>query len=144
MFTQCTQTTQTSASEWPGLLNSQWNRILFLFHKRVFHSRIEGILNAAAGHETNSLPAGDHQYQTLSAQADRICSEFAERWRLDEDLLKARIPGMTKLAALAVPQPKKNYAQRVCLLVIATPLSLFLFGVMIGLVSVGFHLVGGH
>jgi hypothetical protein len=127
-----------------GRLNSKWKRILFFFHKRVFLSRIESILNAAAGHEGNSLPSGTFEYQVLSARADSLCTEFADRWGLDVDLLRARIPGLAKLAGLSVSPPTKNYVRLACLGMIAIPLALFLVGIMAGLVSVGFHLVGGH
>jgi hypothetical protein len=121
-----------------------WKRFVFFFHKRAFLSKLEGILSAAAGHEGNSLPAGNYQYQVLSARADSLCDEFAERWGLDRDLLRARISGLTKLAGLSVPPLTKNYARLACLGVIAIPLALFLLGIMAGLVSVGFHFVGGR
>jgi hypothetical protein len=127
-----------------GRLNSKWKRIVFFFHKRVFLSRLEGILSAAAGHEGNSLPSGNYQYQVLSARADELCDEFASRWGLDQDLLRARIPGLTKLAGLSVPAPMKDYVRLACFAVVAIPLALFLLGIMAGLVSVGFHLVGGR
>jgi len=133
----------TPVSMETGFLKRKWKWILFFFEKRAFESKLEGILRAAAGHEGNSLPAGEHQYQLLSVEADSLCTEFADRWGLDVDLLRARIPGLAKLAGLSVPPPMKNYA-RLCFGVIAIPLALFLIGAMAGLVSVGFHLVGGR
>jgi hypothetical protein len=106
--------------------------------------RIESILNAAAGHESNSLPSGNYQYQVLAARANELCTEFADRWGLDVDLLRARIPGLAKLAGLSLPPPTKNYARLACLGLLAIPLALFLLGIMAGSVSVGFHLVGGR
>ncbi|MGA9061855.1 MAG: hypothetical protein WB341_09345 [Terracidiphilus sp.] len=143
-MSEITRFTHTPASTEAGCLNSTWKKILFFFHKRVFLSRIESILNAAAGHEGNSLPSGNFAYQVLSARAESLCTEFAERWGLDVDLLRARIPGLTKLAGLSVPPLTKNYARLACLAVIVIPLALFLLGIMAGLVSVGFHLVGGR
>jgi hypothetical protein len=90
------------------------------------------------------LPPGEHQYQLLITEANSLCSEFADRWGLDPDLLRARIPGLAKLAGLSVPPPTKNYAGLACFGMIAIPLALFLMGAMAGLVSVGFHLVGGR
>ena len=69
-MSEITQLTNTPASREVGRLNSKWKRILFFFHKRVFLSRLEGILSAAAGHEGNSLPSGNYEYQVLSARAD--------------------------------------------------------------------------
>ena len=142
---EITQSTNTPASMETGRLNSKWKRILFLFYyRRAFLSKVEGILSAAAGHESNSLPSGNCQYQVLSARADELCTEFAERWGLDQDLLRARIPGLAKLAGLSVPPTTRNYARLAWVGAIAIPLALFLLGVMAGLVSVGFHVVGGR
>jgi hypothetical protein len=127
-----------------GFLNRKWKSILFFFAKRAFESKLEGILRAAAGHEGNSLPPGDHHYQLLSTEADSLCTEFADRWGLDVDLLRARIPGLAKLAGLSVPPPTKNYARLACFGIVAIPLALLLMGAMAGLVNVGFHLVGGR
>ena len=99
---EITQSTDTPTSSEPWCLNSKWKRIAFYFHKRAFLSKLQGILNAAAGHEANLLPSGNYQYRVLSARADSLCAEFAERWGLDLDLLKARIPGLAKLAALSL------------------------------------------
>ena len=127
-----------------GRLNNTWKKVAFYFHKRAFESKLEGILSAAAGHESNGLLAGNYQYQILSAHAESLCTEFADRWGLDLDLLRARVPGLTKLAGLAVIPPTKNYARLAWLGVFAVPLTLFLLGIMGGLISVGFHLVGGR
>ena len=139
-----TQSTTTPASMETGFLKRKWKWILFFFEKRAFESKLEGILRAAAGHEGNSLPHGEHQYQLLSVEADSLCTEFADRWGLDPDLLRARIPGLAKLAGLSVPPPTTNYARLACFGMLAIPLALFLIGAMAGLVSVGFHLVGGR
>ena len=142
---QITQSTDTPVSTGTGRLNSNWQRVLFLcYYKRTFLSNVEDILSAAVGHEANGLPSGHHEYQVLNARADSLCTEFADRWELDRDLLRARIPGLTKLAGLSIPPPTKNYARLAWVGAIAIPLALFLLGVMAGLVSVGFHIVGGR
>lgn len=127
-----------------GRFNSTWRKFAFFLQKRAFLSNVEGILSAAAGHEGNALPSGNYQYQVLSARAESLCEQFAQRWGLDRDLLRARIPGLTKLAELSVPPPMKDYVRLACFGVIAIPLALFLLGIMAGLVSIGFHLVGGR
>ena|ERR1039458_9312788 len=127
-----------------GRLNNTWKKVAFFFHKRAFESKLEGILSAAAGHEGNGLLAGNYQYQILSAHAESLCTEFADRWDLDLDLLKARIPGLAKLAGMSEPLPTRSYGRFVGLGMLAMPLVLFLLGVMAGLVSLGFHLVGGR
>ena len=142
---QITQSTDTPVSTGTGRLNSNWQRVLFLcYYKRTFLSNVEDILSAAVGHEANGLPSGHHEYQVLNARADSLCTEFADRWEQDRDLLRARIPGLTKLAGLSVPPPSKNYPRLAWVGAIAIPLALFLLGVMAGLVSVGFHIVGGR
>ena len=143
-MSEITQFSNPPAPIGTGRLNSTWRKFVFFLQKRAFLSKVEGILSAAAGHEGNSLPSGNYQYQVLSARADELCDEFAERWGLDRDLLRARIPGLTKLAGLSVPPPMKDYFRLACFGVIAIPLALFLLGIMAGLVSVGFHLVGGR
>ena len=141
---ETTQSTNVPASMETGFLNRKWKLILFFFAKRTFESRLEGILRAAAGHEGNSLPPGAHHYQLLSTEGDSLCTEFANRWGLDIDLLKARISGLAKLERLSIPPQTMNYARLACFGMVAIPLALFLVGAMAGLVSVGFHLVGGR
>ncbi len=143
-MSEITQSTNNPASSEAGFLSRKWKAILFFFEKRAFESKLEGILRAGAGHEGNSLPPGDYQYQLLGAEADSLCSEFAARWNLDADLLRARIPGLAKLEGLSVPPATKNYARLACFGIVAIPLALFLMGAMAGLVNVGFHLVGGR
>jgi hypothetical protein len=143
-MSEITQFTGTPSSTETGFLNRKWRSILLFLAKRAFESKLEGILSAAAGHEGNSLPSGDHHYQLLSTEADSVCTEFANRWGLDVALLRARIPGLAKLAGLSVAPPTKNYGRLACLSVVVIPLVLFLMGAMAGLVNVGFHLVGGR
>jgi len=143
-MSEITQSTNAPVSMEAGFLNRQWKSILFFFAKRAFESKLGSILTAVAGHEGNSLPGGNSQYQLLSTEADSLCTEFAARWGLDVDLLRARIPGLAKLTGLSVPPPTKDYARLACLGMVAVPLALFLIGAMAGLVSAGFHLVGGR
>ena len=90
------------------------------------------------------MPAGDYEYELLNTEADSICIDFADRWGLDADLLKAQIPGLAKLEGLAIPPPTRNYARLASFGIVAIPLALFLMGAMAGLVNVGFHLIGGR
>jgi hypothetical protein len=143
-MSEITQSTRTPASIETGILNRKWKLIRFYFAKRAFESKLEGILRAAIGHEGNSLPPGNSQYQLLSTEANLLCIKFADRWELDVDLLRARIPGLAKLAGLSVPPPTKNYARIACFGMIAIPLALFLMGALAGLVNVAFHIVGGR
>jgi hypothetical protein len=139
-----TQSVHTPVSNETGLLKRKWKSIRFLLAKRAFESKLESILTAVAGHEENSLAAGNQQYQLLHAEADSLCKDFADRWDLKVELVKARIAGLTRLERLSAPTQTLNYARLACLGVIAMPLFLFLLGAMAGLVNVGFHLVGGR
>ncbi len=50
----------------------------------------------------------------------------------------------SKLKRLSVPPPTRRYARLAYFGMVAIPLALFLIGAVAGLVSVGFHLVGGR
>jgi hypothetical protein len=141
---QITQSTNHPASRETGFLNRKWRSIRFFFARHAFESRLEGILRAAAGHEGNSLPRGDHHYRLLSTEADSLCTEFANRWGLDSEVLKARIAGLAKLERLSIPPQTMSYVRLACLGLVAIPVLCFLTGAVAGLFSLGFHLVGGR
>jgi hypothetical protein len=141
---QLTQSVKTPVSNETGIFNRKWRMIRFVFAKRSFESQLEAILTAAAGHESNSLPAGDYQYEVLCAEADSLCTEFADRWGLDLDVLRARVPGLSKLEGLSTPRATINYARLASFGLVAIPVLLFLMGVAAGLVNVGFHMIGGR
>jgi len=143
-MSEATQSTRIPVSIETGFLKRKWKSILFFFDKHAFEAKLEGILGAVAGHEGNSLPAGDQQYQLLSTEADSLCTEFANRWGLDVELLKARIAGLSKLERLSAPPQTMNYARLAWLGMLAIPVLCFLVGAVAGLVSVGFHFVGGR
>ncbi len=127
-----------------GILRRKWRAIVFQWEQRSLEHKLESVLRAAAGHESNSLPVGAREYQLLHREADLLCTEFAEHWSLDIDLLKARMAGLAKLERLSVPAQVMSYARLACFGVVALPLALLLTGALAGLVSVGFHLVGGR
>jgi len=142
-MSELTQFTTNPVASGAGVLNPKWKSIRFFFEKRAFESKLEDILRAAAGHEGNSLPAGDSRYQLLSAEANSICKEFADRWGLGIELLEARIAGLAKLERLSVPPQTMNHA-RLAFGIVAIPLFFLLMGAVAGLVNLGFHLVGGR
>ena len=139
------ETTCTSLiSREVNFLKRHWRSMRFFFARRAFESRLARILRAAYAHEGNALPAGDRQYQLLSSQSDSICTEFADRWRIDRELLRAELPGLAKLARLAVLPPKQDRLRLAGLLLAAITLGSLLMGMIGGLVSLGYHLVGGR
>ena len=143
-MSEATQSPRNPVSIETGFLNRKWKSILFFFDKHAFESKLERVLGAAAGHEGNSLPTGDQQYHLLSAEADALCTEFANRLGLDIELLKARIAGLSRLERLSLPPQTMNYASLAFFGLLAIPALCFLMGAVAGLVNVGFHLVGGR
>jgi hypothetical protein len=89
--------------------------ILFFFAKRVFESKLEGVLSAAAGQEGNSLPPSDRQYQPLITKADSLCTELANRW---ECYVKNQIH--TKLAT-SFDNTTGKHNQRLAFVIRSTP-----------------------
>jgi hypothetical protein len=112
--------------------------------RRSFERKLETIVRAALAHQSGGLRAGNRQYQLLTTQAKSICVDFASRWNIDPDLLDAQIPAIAKLKSLADPAPKPAPVVLVSLVVAAAVAFFFLMGVLAGLTSVGFYLVGGH
>jgi len=142
---QLMQSSENSSSREDGILNSRWRALRFIFAKRSFESQLATILRAASGHESNQVPSGAHEYQLLCTEADSLCTTFANRWSLDIENLKVRIPGLSKLESLSTPREAMNYARLTCFGVVGLPLVCFLMGTMAGLVRLGLHLVaGGH
>ena len=85
-----------------------------------------------------------HPVRLLRQQADELCANFARRWNITPDLLEAQIPAIRKLKSLADPSPKPEPAILVSLGVVAAVALFFLMGVLAGLASVGYHLIGGR
>ena len=72
------------------------------------------------------------------------CANFAHRWDMDPNLLDAQIPAIRKLKSLADPSPKPEPAVLVSLGVAGAVALFFLMGILAGLTSVGYHLIGGR
>ena len=112
--------------------------------RRTFEHKLESIVRAALAHQSGGLPAGNRQYKLLEQQVDSICADFTSRWSIDPNLLDAQIPAITKLKSLADPPPKPEPAVLVSLGVAGAVALFFLMGVLAGLASVGYHLIGGR
>ena len=139
-----TQSAQSPVSSETGIIDRRWEAICFCLEKHTFEKKLQSILSAAAGHESNSLPVGAHEYQVLSDEANSLCEAFASQWNLDIDGLRAKIPGLSKLETLSTPKQLVDYSRLAWFGVFGVPLALFVIGALAGLVSVGFHLVGGR
>src|ERR1019366_2210600 len=138
-----------------GTRVSAWTRIRsFAAHKykavqlsierRSFERKLEKIVRAALAHQSVGLPAGHPQFKLLQQQADSTCANFAHRWDMDPNLLDAQIPAIRKLKSLADPSPKPEPAVLVSLGVAGAVALFFLMGILAGLTSVGYHLIGGR
>lgn len=134
----------TPASSMKMRLKARWKPFQLAWERRSMESKLASVLRSAQGHESNGTPAGDRQYNLLREQAESICTRFANRWEIDPELLKAQIPGLSKLSILAQPVQRKPLYALAILFIIGTPLLFFIVGVVAGLMSMGFHLVGGH
>ena len=112
--------------------------------RRSFEHKLESIVRAALAHQSGGLAAGNRQYKLLTTQANSICVDFTSRWNIDPNLLDAQIPAIAKLKSLADPAPKPEPVVLVSLGVAAAVAFFFLMGVLAGLASVGYHLLGGR
>jgi hypothetical protein len=112
--------------------------------RRSFEHKLETIVRAALAHQSGGLPAGNRQYKLLTTQASSICSEFTSRWNIDPNLLDAQIPAIAKLKPLADPPPRPRPAVLVSVGVAGVAALFFVLGVLAGLTSVGYHLIGGR
>ncbi|MBZ5697637.1 MAG: hypothetical protein LAN18_03730 [Acidobacteriia bacterium] len=137
----------TRVSAWTRLRSSavgKYKAVQLSIERRSFERNLEKIVRNALAHQSVGLPAGHPQYKLLRQQADSTCAKFAHRWDIDPNLLDAQIPAIRKLKSLADPPPKPEPAVLVSMGVAGTVVLFFLMGVLAGLASVGYHLIGGR
>ena len=141
------QPERTRVSPWTRLRSfavGKYKAAQLSIERRTFEHKLETIVRAALAHQSVGLPAGHPQFKLLRQQADSTCANFAHRWNIDPNLLDAQIPAIRKLRSLADPRPKPEPAVLVSLGVAGAVALFFLMGVLAGLTSVGYHLIGGH
>jgi hypothetical protein len=122
----------------------KYEAVQLSIERRSFEGKLERIVRAALAHQSGGLPAGHPQFKLLGQQADSTCANFAHRWNITPDLLEAQIPAIRKLKSLVDPAPKPEPAILVSLGVVGTVALFFLVGILAGLTSVGYHLIGGR
>jgi hypothetical protein len=122
----------------------EYKAVQLSIERRSFERKLEKIVRTALAHQSLGLAAGHPQYKLLGQQADSTCANFAQRWNITPDLLDAQIPAIRKLKSLADPSPKPDLSVLVCLGVVGTVALFFLVGILAGLTSVGYHLIGGR
>ena len=142
---QSSQGTGVSArGSWLAFVTAKSKAIQLSIERRAFERKLETIVRAANAHHSCGRPPGSDQFKLLRKCADDLCANLAQRWDISPELLEAQIPAITKLKSLADPPTKPNPAPLVGLGVVAVAATFFLLGVLGGLVSVGYHLVGGR
>jgi len=129
---------------WLAFVATKCKAIQLSIERRNFERKLETIVRAANAHHSCGRPPGADQFKLLRKSADDLCANFAQRWDISPELLEAQIPAITKLKSLADPLPKANPTPLVMLGIIAASATFFLLGVLSGLASVGYHLVGGR
>ena len=122
----------------------EYKAVQLSIERRSFERKLERIVRIALAHQSGGLSAGHPQYKLLRQQADSTCANFAQRRNVDANLLEAQIPAIRKLKSLADPSPKPGPAVLVSLGVVGTVALFFLVGILAGLTSVGYHLIGGR
>ena len=141
------QPESTRVSRWIRLRSfavGKYKAVQLSIERRSFEGKLERIIRTALAHQSVGLPAGHPQYKLLRQQADSTCANFAHRWNIDPNLLEAQIPAIRKLKSLADPAPKPEPAVLVSLGVVGAVALFFLVGILAGLTSVGYHLIGGR
>jgi hypothetical protein len=137
----------TRVSRWVQLRSftvGKYKAVQLSIERRSFERKLEKIVRTALAHQSLGLAIGDPQFKLLRQQADSTCADFAQRWNIAPDLLEAQIPAIRKLKSLADPAPKPERAVLVSLGVAAVVALFFLLGVLAGLTSLGYHLIGGR
>jgi hypothetical protein len=141
------QSERTRVSRWTRLQSlavGKYQAVQLSFERRSFERKLERIARTALAHQSLGMAVGHPQYQLLRQQADSTCANFAHRWNITPDLLDAQIPAIRKLKSLANPRLKPEPAVLVSLGVAGVVALFFLIGVLAGLASVGYHLIGGR
>jgi len=141
------QPERTRVSRWIRLRSfavGKYNSVHLSIERRSFERKLEKIVRIALANQSVGLPAGHPQFKLLRQQADSTCAKFAHRWNITPDLLEAQIPAIRKLKSLADPSPKAEPAVLVSLGMAGVVALFFLVGILAGLTSVGYHLIGGR
>src|ERR1039458_4863050 len=141
------QPERTRVSRWTRLQSfavGKYKAVQLSIERRSFERKLEKIVRNALAHQSVGLPAGHPQFKLLRQQADTTCANFAHRWNINPNLLDAQIPAIKKLKSLADPAPKPEPAVLVSLGVAGTVALFFLIGILAGLASVGYHVIGGR
>jgi hypothetical protein len=129
---------------WLAFAHAKCKAIQLSLERRNFERKLETIVRAANAHHSCGRPPGANQFKLLRKCADDLCTNFAERWDISPELLEAQIPAITKLKSLADPPTKPNRTPLVGLGIVTAAATFLLLGVLGGLASVGYHIVGGR
>jgi len=129
---------------WLARATAKCRAIQLSIERRSFERKLETIVRAANAHHSCGQSPGASQFKLLRKSADDLCASFAQRWDISPELLEAQIPALAKLRSLANPPTKPEPLVLVSLGVVGAVALFFLMGVLAGLASVGYHLIGGR
>jgi hypothetical protein len=129
---------------WLAFAAAKCKAIQLSIERGNFERKLETIVRAANAHHSCGRSPGTVHFKLLRTCAVELCANFAQRWDISPELLEAQIPAITKLKSLADPTTKPNPAPLVGLGIVAAAATFLLLGVLGGLASVGYHLVGGR
>ena len=129
---------------WLALAAAKCKAIQLSIERRSFERKLETIVRAANAHHSCGRAPGADQFKLLRKCADDLCANFAQRWDISPELLEAQIPAISKLRSLADPPTRPEPLVLVSLGVAGAVALFFLMGVLAGLASVGYHLIGGR
>ena len=129
---------------WLALAAAKCKAIQLSIERRSFERKLKTIVRAANAHHSCGQSPGTTQFKLLRKCADDLCANFAQRWDISPKLLEAQIPAITRLKSLADPPPKPEPVVLVSLGVAGAVALFFLVGVLAGLASVGYHMIGGR
>ena len=122
---------------------SQLHAVQHYFARRDLEANLATLLDAARGHESQSVPAGAPQYLVLNQQSERLINAYCERWQVTPDQLNAELPALGRLRQLAQPPLRKTPMIHVALAFLLASRLAFALGIAAACVRLGYQLVGG-
>ena len=111
--------------------------------RRRLESRLASLVEAARGHQSQSVPAGAQVYRLLNTNLQTTLSEYCQKWQVNPDQLRAELPAIGTLEQLEQAQPSRGREITVLLSLVCSFAVAFLVGLVAGLVRLGYHLLGG-
>jgi hypothetical protein len=116
---------------------TQLNVVQHFFARRDLEANLATLLDAARGHESHSVYAGDSRYRVLHQQAGRLNNAYCQRWQVTPAQLNAELPALGRLRQLAQPPLRKAPAINLFLALVAFITAAFAIGIAAACVRLG-------